>query len=261
VRGLRHPENILAIRNLLVLNGYIISYVVYIDKEMKKRILIGSLTAVIVALALFVAVMLYGGENGSEPVVGAAEYEVTFESTWSAATHPYNFPTNPHFSGLIGATHDSTVVFWKEGELASAGIKNVAEKGSKNPFDNEINAAIAADTAFTKLSGGGIGTSPGSVSLTFQVSNEYPLVTLVSMIAPSPDWFVGVSGLSLYENGEWVSEKVVDLYLYDAGTDSGTDFTSRDEATTPPVVITRIDESVLAGSSVPYGTFTFTRNT
>jgi hypothetical protein len=246
-------------RKLLVLNGYIISYVVYIDKEMKKRILIGSLTVVIVVLALFVAVMLYSGDNGGGPVVGAAEYEVTFESTWSASTHPYNFPTNPHFSGLIGATHDSTVVFWKEGELASAGIKNVAEKGSKNPFDNEIDAAIAADTAFNKLSGGGIGTSPGSVRLTFQVSNAYPLVTLVSMIAPSPDWFVGVSGLSLDENGEWVSEKVVDLYLYDAGTDSGTDFTSRDVVTTPPVVIARINESVLAGSSVPYGTFTFTK--
>jgi hypothetical protein len=226
---------------------------------MKKRILIGSLTVVIVVLALFVAVMLYSGDNGGGPVVGAAEYEVTFESTWSASTHPYNFPTNPHFSGLIGATHDSTVVFWKEGELASAGIKNVAEKGSKNPFDNEIDAAIAADTAFNKLSGGGIGTSPGSVRLTFQVSNAYPLVTLVSMIAPSPDWFVGVSGLSLDENGEWVSEKVVDLYLYDAGTDSGTDFTSRDVVTTPPVVIARINESVLAGSSAPYGTFAFTK--
>jgi len=226
---------------------------------MAKKIIIASI-ALIIALALVVAVVLYGGDNGTGPVVvGAAEYEVTFESTWSAATHPYNFPTNPHFSGLIGATHDSSVSFWAEGEFASAGIKNVAEKGSKNPLDNEIDAALDAHTAFNKLSGGGIGVSPGSVSLTFQVSNEYPLVTLVSMIAPSPDWFVGVSGLSLYENGEWVSEKVVDLYLYDAGTDSGTDFTSRDVVTTPPVVIARIDESVLPGSSVPYGTFTFTR--
>ncbi len=227
---------------------------------MDKKIIIGSLTAVIIVLAIFVAVERYGGDNGTEPAVaGDAEYEVTFESTWSAATHPYNFPSNPHFSGLIGATHDSTVSFWAEGELAPVGIKNVAEKGSKNPFNNEIDAALAAQTAFNKLSGGGIGTSPGSVSLTFQVSNEYPLVTLVSMIAPSPDWFVGVSGLSLYENGEWVSEKVVELYLYDAGTDSGVNFTSRDVVTTPPVVIARIDESVLPGSSVPYGTFTSTR--
>ena len=227
---------------------------------MDKKIIIGSLTALIIVLAIVVAIERYGGENGTGPVVaGTADYEVTFESTWSAATHPNNFPSNPHFSGLIGATHDSSVSFWKEGEFASAGIQNVAEKGSKNPFNNEIDAALAAQTAFTKLSGGGIGTSPGSVSLTFQVSNEYPLVTLVSMIAPSPDWFVGVSGLSLYENGEWVSEKVVELYLYDAGTDSGTDFTSRDVVTTPPVVIARIDESVLQGSNVPYGTFTFTR--
>lgn len=225
---------------------------------MDKKIIISSILAAIVVLAIFVAVVLYG-DNGNESVVGDAEYEVTFESTWSASTHPYNFPKNPHFSGLIGATHDSSVSFWAEGELASEGIKNVAEKGSKNPLNDEIDAAIAAHKAFNKLSGGGIGVSPGSVSLTFQVSNEYPLVTLVSMIAPSPDWFVGVSGLSLYENGAWVSEKVVELYLYDAGTDSGINFTSADVVTTPPVGIARIDESVLPGSGVPYGTFTFTK--
>ena len=35
-----------------------------------------------------------------------ASYRVTFEATWSAATHPSMFPATPHFSGLVGATHE-----------------------------------------------------------------------------------------------------------------------------------------------------------
>ena len=47
------------------------------------------------------------------------------------------------------------------------------------------------------------------------------------MVAPSPDWFVGVSGLPLFENGQWVEERRIDLVPWDAGTDSGTTFESR----------------------------------
>jgi serine/threonine protein kinase len=36
-------------------------------------------------------------------------------------------------------------------------------------------------------------------------------VTLVSMVAPSPDWFVGVGGLPLLQDGQWVDELVVPL--------------------------------------------------
>ena len=219
------------------------------------KTIVAGLLGLVLALALLVVVMLHRGD-GSEAL---ANYNVIFEASWSASTHPYDFPVNPHFSGLVGATHHGGVSFWEEGELASEGMKNVAERGRKDPLTTEIDDALRANTAFSLLSGGGIGVSPGAISLAFNISKDYPLVTLVSMIAPSPDWFVGVSGLSLLEDGKWVAEKVVDLYLYDAGTDSGTSFSSPDAATTPPLVVARIDDSVLPGSSIPYGTFTFTR--
>ena len=95
----------------------------------------------------------------------AVKYKVTFDATWSEETHPDDFPPNPHFSGLIGASHNENVVFWRDGELASSGIKNMAETGSKNPLNTEILKAIMDRTAFKRISGGGIGTSPGSVSI------------------------------------------------------------------------------------------------
>ena len=84
----------------------------------------------------------------------AVTYKVTFNTTWSEETHPDDFPSNPHFSGLIGASHNEKVTFWKEAELASPGIKNMAETGSKNPLNTEITNAILGGTAFKLISGG-----------------------------------------------------------------------------------------------------------
>ena len=45
---------------------------------------------------------------------------------------------------------------------------------------------------------------------------------VTSLAGPSPDWILGVSGLDLcLKNCSWMEEKVIDLGLFDAGTDSG----------------------------------------
>ena len=188
-------------------------------------------------------------------------YHLEFEATWSEATHPDNYPFNPHFSGLIGAAHSPDVHLWREGEKATPGIKNMAETGSKFPLENEIGSLISKGKACEKISGGGINPSPDAVEVTFTISQNCPVVSVVSMIAPSPDWFVGVSGLSLYENGAWVDKKVVELFPYDAGTDSGSDYTSPNEPTPIPEAIYRIQKRPLLveGSVPPLGSFTFSR--
>ena len=191
----------------------------------------------------------------------SAQYQLMFEATWSGATHPLDFPPNPHFSGLIGASHSPAVHLWQEGGAATPGIKNVAETGGKSPLDSEIDALIGAGTACTRISGGGIASSPGVVTVILAVNRDCPLVSVVTMIAPSPDWFVGVSGLSLLENGAWVEQVVVELLPYDAGTDSGSNYTSPNQPTTSPEAIYKIEsEPFQAGETVPpLGTFTFTR--
>jgi hypothetical protein len=81
------------------------------------------------------------------------------------------------------------------------------------------------------------------------------------MIAPSLDWFVGVAGLSLLNEVEWVEQRVVELLPYDAGTDSGDTYTSPNEPTDGPEAIRRIEvkPSLIDGAVPPLGTFTFTR--
>lgn len=186
-----------------------------------------------------------------------ATYTVTFTSTWSEETHPASFPPNPHFSGLVGGSHNDQVTFWEIGDLATPGVESMAETGSKTLLISEVQAAIDAGNAGEVISGGGISPSPGSVASDFTVNRDYPLATIVSMVAPSPDWFVGVSGLNLFDGGAWVTEMTVTLWSYDAGTDSGTSYTSADDDTNPAEPIALIDTPPI-GNGVPVGEFVFT---
>ena len=81
------------------------------------------------------------------------------------------------------------------------------------------------------------------------------------MIAPSPDWFVGVSGLNLWQDGAWVENRTVALFLYDAGTDDGEDYRSANAVTDPFEPIARIEEfpSLIGDELRPVGTFTLVR--
>lgn len=185
-----------------------------------------------------------------------ATYQLSFEADWSAETHPESFPSNPHFSGLVGATHQSDGGLWSVGELATPGIKSMAETGSKTALLNEIEALVQAGDAQTSISGPGISLSPGVTTIEFDITLSHPLVSITSMIAPSPDWFVGTDSLSLRSDGQWLSEVVVELLPYDAGTDDGANFQSSNRVTNPPELITEIKTSPL-DSGVPLGRFRF----
>ena len=69
---------------------------------------------------------------------------------------------------------------------------------------------------------------------------DFTIFIKVSMIGPSPDWIVGVSGLELCQkNCTWLESKELFLYPWDAGVDSGISYESPDKPTDPPQNITR----------------------
>ncbi|MFN0181571.1 MAG: spondin domain-containing protein [Gemmatimonadales bacterium] len=232
---------------------------------MTRTIGLGGPPAALFAIAVAGAALGCGASEPTGPVTApdpaTARYQVTFDATWSSTSHPTDFPASAHFSGLIGGTHSTAVSFWSPGGIATDGVRVMAELGGKSPLDDEVRAAVSAGGAERVLSGGGIARSPGTVSLEFEIGATFPLVTLVSMVAPSPDWFVGVSGLNLRPNGRWVDGLTVDLLPYDAGTDGGTTFLSPDQAIVPRQPIGRIlGHPFRNGDGVPpLGTFTFRR--
>ena len=184
-----------------------------------------------------------------------ARYVVVFDAVWSESTH--QVPPGPHFSPLAGISHDAGVVFWEEGGIATQGIEDMAELGLTTALEAEFAAAIGAGTAHAIALGGGA-DSPGRTAAALEVTLAHPLATLVSMIAPSPDWFVGVSGVPLFAAGDWLGEVVVELHPYDAGTDAGTTFLAADADVTPHVPITELTGTPFENAP-PLGTFRFLR--
>ena len=174
----------------------------------------------------------------AQPTESPVAYRVTFQGTWTTAATPGGLPGSAHFSPLIGATHNDRVTFWQVGGMASPGIEDVAELGLTSAFKSEINASDHGGAIIEK--GLGTGGTP-EASVDFETTKDHPLVTLITMIAPSPDWFVGVSGLSLLDaRGRWLSRLEVDLFPYDAGTENGTGFSLSNPATVPQGTIASI---------------------
>jgi hypothetical protein len=204
-----------------------------------------------VILLASIALLVSCSEEDGNPATdrdanASATYTVSFTSEWKSTDFPTNFPGGPHFSGLIGATHSDQVKFWEPGQLASTGIEQMAETGNKLALLAEVETAKREGSAEFVLSGSGV-SSPGTVSLEFDINETYPLVTLVSMMAPSPDWFVGVRDLELYDGaaGDWKANLSVDLLVYDAGTDDGPRFTSANADAQPPGIVAPLTSDVI----------------
>ncbi len=193
-----------------------------------------------------------------EPASDTARYRVTFNATWSATTHPTDFPSGAHFSPLIGAVHNESVSFWADSAIASPGIEQMAETGGTGLLTREIRAAIP-DNALSVINGRGIGSPASTTTSEIVVTLDHPLITLVTMIAPSPDWFVGVAGQSLQnEFGQWMDELTVVLYPYDSGTDDGSSYRSSNADSSPKQPIRSL-RGVSPFSDEQIGTYTFTR--
>ncbi|XP_064538001.1 spondin-1 [Drosophila montana] len=173
-----------------------------------------------------------------------AKYELTFEGKWSRHTHPKDFPANSwrtRFSDIIGASHTIDYRFWQYGELASEGLREVAEHGSTRTLESELKDQSDHIRTIIKARGIAYPNVTGKTFAVFRVDSHHHLISLVSMVDPSPDWIVGVSGLELcLPNCSWVENKVHNLYPWDAGTDSGPSYMSADQPQVPPDVVRRI---------------------
>ena len=193
-----------------------------------------------------------------DPPSGTATYRIDFSATWSSSTHPTNFPGGAHWSPLIGAVHSGRASFWEMGETSSPGMESMAETGGTGTLTDEIEDQIP-NNALSVVRGNGA-NSPGSVRIRdVVVSLEHPHVTLVSMIAPSPDWFAGVTGQTLLSGvGQWAGTRQVLLFPLDAGTDSGTSYSAGNANTSPKQPIYSL-RGIAPFSRAPVATLTFTR--
>jgi hypothetical protein len=199
---------------------------------------------------------------GSSAFAGeTAHYTVQIDATWTANSHPLDYPGDAHFSGLVGATHDARFHIFKDGGTATFGLEALSERGSHSPLDREIKAAIDAGKAGALFESGPLFSFPGKISASFTIDMAHPTVSVVAMVAPSPDWFTGVSSVSLRRSDGWADTVTLPLWVWDGGTDVGTTYHAGD-ADAQPRQSTRLAAGphFLGKQGIkPVGTITFKR--
>ena len=192
----------------------------------------------------------------------AATYRLEVVFTWSEATHPHNWPEGGgHMTGLVGASHHARYVMFQDGRTASSGVRVVAENGRPAILLAELAEAKRRGRVGAAFQTGGVKSVPGQVQTTVKVSQRHYQISFVTMIAPSPDWFTGVAGVTLYADGVWADQIDVPLWPWDAGTDSGAEYRSANAETQPAQSIRLLATPHFLKPSglAPIGTARFTR--
>ena len=215
------------------------------SKPRRRTILVGGVVA---ALALGAAVAaeptppINGPATATEsadrgtmttvsppPAPTTVEYKVTINVEWSTATHPTTLPPGSHISPAVAASHGLPGDMFTVGSIATPGIEAMAERGTTSTLVTELFQRSTVSDISLGSSVFGAGTSV----ITVEATQTSDLLSLVTMLAPSPDWFVGIRAVDLFSNGVWTPKVQVDLVAYDAGTDSGVGFTSPNADTQP----------------------------
>lgn len=164
------------------------------------------------------------------PPFSEARYSIEFTGKWEAPA--FTVTSGVHFTTVLGMVHNKGTYLWKENELATKGVENVAEAGNPNPLLSDIDSLIANGRSISLI----VMTAPsltGASNASIYCNTNYSYVSLETMIAPTPDWFTGISAFNLYQHNKWVADTVISLYPFDAGTEDGDVFGYNNPETVP----------------------------
>lgn len=214
-------------------------------------------------LTLFIVlVQLSCGKKVVSILQTDARYSITLTGKWQLPQ--FTVPPNVHFTFFAGMIHNQHASLWRPGSNASIGIENVAEVGGINELIQEVDAIIFQKNAISHLALPPP-SATGTLTSNIYCTENHSFVSFASMIAPSPDWFVGVNSINLYSNNQWLADTLINLYVYDAGTEEGDVFSMTNPATAPqqPIsLLTPAKAAVLANGNAtlaPIATVRFTK--
>ncbi|UEG50491.1 spondin domain-containing protein [Ferruginibacter lapsinanis] len=193
-----------------------------------------------------------------------ASYKVTVTLKWQLPE--FSVPANAHVTLIAGMVHSADTSMWKPGTKATPGLEAVAEIGAVNTIFTEFDDIVSKQKALYKFVMFEPPGATGSIQTALIANSEYSYVSLASMVAPSPDWFMGIHDVDLHRNNSWVVDTTINMFVYDAGTEDGDIFGYTNPATMPQQNIQLLSPSmatVLANGNItlaPLATIKFTKN-
>lgn len=184
-------------------------------------------------------------EDSQEAVVAkTAMYRLTFTSLWNKNSH-VSLPGNAHFSPIVLTVHNDDHRLLPIGELTGKGLELVAELGKPEDLNKEIAQDKKSGSVLSSLNTSNQFVSKVLVqTVDITVSQDFPLLSFVSMVAPSPDWIVGLDSLILFDGDSFIKDTGdIDLYALNAGTeegDRGGNFSIKNSSTRNPTPIEKL---------------------
>lgn len=179
-----------------------------------------------------------------------ARYRIIITGKW--ASPDFTVPANAHYTPFTGMVHNSQAFIWRPGYNASPGTESVAETGNTVPLLPEIDSMVAAKNAISLFA-----FIPPAITaqdgVNIYCNSNFSYVSFLSMLGPTPDWFIGISSLNLYSNKQWVSDTAINLYPFDAGTEDGDVFGYNNPPTVPqqPVHLLAANQATVLANGNP----------
>lgn len=171
---------------------------------------------------------------------GMAVYRLELSTNWTKDRFPRHFPDNrpkAQWSKTFGQTHNASSFLYKLGEEASLPVTRFTELGE---IDLLVEAGEGNTSVYDQFIASAVASGEGKTRVVFFVDPQHSLVSMMTHLIPSPDWFVGVDSFDLCVASEWLDAVSLTLTPLDAGTDNGLTFTSPSWATRPAARVTRL---------------------
>lgn len=178
-----------------------------------------------------------GGGGGDDDLIPpSVNYDLTFETNFTADTHPTDYPDNASFGPIVIITHAPEVSVYELGQIASSGFEAYVEDGDVSALGSFISTELGeeGDGQFAIASIPAVGPQ-STTNLSATITPTRTRITFLARLSPSPDWFVAVNSFDVVDGAALVDSAFVNLVPIDAGTDSGTTYTSEDMDTSAAI--------------------------
>ncbi len=213
-------------------------------------------------LATLLVLRLVHPAAASDATSSSARYAVSITLNWTQENNPAEFPFGAHWSRLLAVAHTGRYALFNDGDTASSGLALIATNGRTSVLEAELDEVQRRRRASEPIIVRGIAGGAGTFSLQIDVSQRLSRVSFATMLAPSPDWFAGVSGAELADaDGNWRETVSLPVWVWDAGADSGVTFRSDNAPTQPRQSVRLLTHPAFlqADGLRPIGTVTFRR--
>ena len=137
-------------------------------------------------------------------VAQAGDYQITITNL----THAQ------FFTPIMAVTHKDGYPVFVPGHAASPELEAVAEGGDTGPLATVL---LDSDDTWAVESSEGLLMPGESVTIDIEAKNDFKYVSLVSMLIPTNDAFIGLSNIKLPKNAG--KPEMVPVPVFDAGTE------------------------------------------